>query len=55
MPRHRLALIGLGMAVTPHAKSLADLADRVEVAAAYSPSEARRSGVWAAIPVSAER
>jgi UDP-N-acetyl-2-amino-2-deoxyglucuronate dehydrogenase len=42
MPRHRLALIGLGMAVTPHAKSLVDLADRVEVAAAFSPSAARR-------------
>jgi UDP-N-acetyl-2-amino-2-deoxyglucuronate dehydrogenase len=43
MPRHRLALVGLGMAVTPHARSLAELADRVEVAAAYSPSEARRA------------
>ena len=30
------------MASAPHAKSLADLADRVEVAAAYSPTEARR-------------
>ena len=43
MPRHRLALVGLGMAVTPHAKSLVDLADRVEVAAAYSPSAERRA------------
>jgi predicted dehydrogenase len=42
MARHRLALIGLGMAVTPHAKSLLDLADRVEVAYAFSPSMARR-------------
>lgn len=42
MPRHRLALIGLGMAVTPHARSLVDLADRVEVAAAWSPTVARR-------------
>ena len=33
MSRHRIAIIGLGMAVTPHAKSLLDLADRVEVAA----------------------
>ncbi len=32
MSRHRIAIIGLGMAVTPHAKSLLDLADRVEVA-----------------------
>ena len=42
MHRYRLAIIGLGMAVTPHAKSLLDLADRVEVAAAFSPTEARR-------------
>ena len=42
MPRLRLGIIGLGMAVTPHAKSLLDLSDRVEVAHAFSPSEARR-------------
>jgi UDP-N-acetyl-2-amino-2-deoxyglucuronate dehydrogenase len=42
MARRRLAIIGLGMAVTPHARSLLDLQERVEVAAAYSPSEARR-------------
>ena len=42
MTRHRIALIGLGMAVTPHAKSLLDLRDRVEVACAFSRSEARR-------------
>ena len=39
----RVALIGLGMAVTPHAKSLLDLKDRVEVAYAYSPSRERRA------------
>jgi len=39
----RCAVIGLGMAVTPHAKSLVDLADRVEVVGAYSPTEARRN------------
>src|SRR5881396_540823 len=39
----RMGLVGLGMAVTPHAKSLLDLKDRVEVAYAYSPSEARRN------------
>jgi predicted dehydrogenase len=38
------------MAVTPHARSLADLADRVEVAAAYSPSEARRQAFAARFP-----
>jgi UDP-N-acetyl-2-amino-2-deoxyglucuronate dehydrogenase len=42
MPKHRIAIIGLGMAVTPHARSLIDLKDRVEVVAAFSPSEARR-------------
>ena len=42
MPKHRIAIIGLGMAVTPHAKSLIDLKDRVEVAAAFSPGPARR-------------
>jgi predicted dehydrogenase len=31
------------MASAPHAKSLLDLADRVEVAAAFSPTEARRN------------
>ena len=42
MPKHRIAIIGLGMAVTPHAKSLVDLKDRVEVVHAFSPSAARR-------------
>ena len=39
----RLGLVGLGMAVTPHAKSLLDLKDRAEVAYAYSPSKERRA------------
>jgi len=39
----RVGLVGLGMAVTPHAKSLLDLKDRVEVAYAYSPSGERRA------------
>ena len=39
----RVGLVGLGMAVTPHAKSLVDLKDRVEVAYAYSPSAQRRA------------
>jgi predicted dehydrogenase len=42
MKKIRVALIGLGMAVTPHAKSLVDLSDRLEVTHAFSPSEARR-------------
>ena len=50
MTRHRIALVGLGMAVTPHAKSLLDLADRVEVAWAMSPSAARRDSFAARFP-----
>jgi predicted dehydrogenase len=37
-----VGIVGLGMAVTPHAKSLLDLKDRAEVAYAFSPSAARR-------------
>ena len=40
--KQRVALIGLGMAVTPHARALRDLSDRVEVVYAYSPTAARR-------------
>ena len=43
MALRRIAIIGLGMAVTPHAKSLLDLKDRVEVVWAVSPSEKRRA------------
>jgi len=42
MSRFRIGIIGLGMAVTPHAKSLLDLGGRVKVVHAFSPSEARR-------------
>jgi predicted dehydrogenase len=38
----RVAIIGLGMAVRPHARSLVDLSDRVEVAYGFSRSEERR-------------
>ena len=37
-----MGLVGLGMAVTPHAEAYRDLANRVTVAAAFAPSEARR-------------
>ena len=37
-----MAVIGLGMASSPHARSLVDLRDRVEVAAVFSPSVRRR-------------
>jgi UDP-N-acetyl-2-amino-2-deoxyglucuronate dehydrogenase len=38
----RVGVVGLGMAVTPHAKSLLDLKHRAQVAYAYSPSLERR-------------
>jgi len=38
----RIAIVGLGMAVTPHARGLVDLSEKVEVVHAYSPSETRR-------------
>jgi predicted dehydrogenase len=40
--RRRVAIVGLGMAVTPHAQSLVDLEDRVEVVAAFSRSAQKR-------------
>jgi UDP-N-acetyl-2-amino-2-deoxyglucuronate dehydrogenase len=48
----RVAVIGLGMAVTPHARSLVDLAEagRVEVAGAWSRSAERRSAFAARFP-----
>lgn len=50
MNRARIALVGLGMAVTPHAKSLLDLRDRVEVALAVSRSASRRQAFGARFP-----
>ncbi|SKA14019.1 Gfo/Idh/MocA family protein [Consotaella salsifontis] len=41
--RHRTALVGLGMVAGVHARSLLDLESRVDVAWAFSPTEARRS------------
>lgn len=41
--KQRLAIVGLGMALAPHLKSLQDLSDRVEIAACWAPSEARRA------------
>ncbi len=46
----KVGLIGLGMAVTPHAKSLLDLRDRVEVAYVFSPSAERRAKFAARFP-----
>ena len=41
--RRGIGIVGLGMASLPHGKSLAALADRVEVLGVFSPSEQRRS------------
>jgi UDP-N-acetyl-2-amino-2-deoxyglucuronate dehydrogenase len=48
--RHRIALIGLGMGATPHAQSLIDLADRVEVAAAVTRTPERGAAFAARFP-----
>ena len=49
-----VALVGLGMAVAPHARALADLHESVVVRHAWSPSTARRAAFHAAtgFPVS---
>ncbi|MCW0000307.1 Gfo/Idh/MocA family oxidoreductase [Pararhizobium sp. YC-54] len=39
----RAGIIGLGMASAPHALSLLDLKDKVDVAGAFGPTEARRT------------
>jgi UDP-N-acetyl-2-amino-2-deoxyglucuronate dehydrogenase len=49
MAKQRVALIGLGMAVAPHAKSLLDLQDRVDVVA-WSPSAQRRQSFGRSYP-----
>ena len=41
MRKHAIAIVGLGAACEPHAKSLLDLSDRAEVVLAVSRSEAR--------------
>jgi predicted dehydrogenase len=40
--KQRDAMVGLGMAVTPHARALMDLSHRVKVVHAYSPTAAQR-------------
>ena len=46
--RRRIAIIGLGMALKPHIRSLEELSDRVEIAACYAPSAERRKAFAAA-------
>ncbi len=42
MSKHRVAIVGLGMALKPHLKSLEELAGRVDIAAGFTPSAERR-------------
>lgn len=51
--KHTVGIIGLGMAVTPHARSLMDLErqGRLRVASAWSPSPARRQAFAKAFPL----
>jgi UDP-N-acetyl-2-amino-2-deoxyglucuronate dehydrogenase len=48
--RHRAAVVGLGMAHRPHLQGLRELKDRVEIAAAYTPSPSRRASFAKANP-----
>jgi predicted dehydrogenase len=48
MSRHRVAIVGLGMALKPHITSLEELADRIEIAACFTPSAERREAFAAA-------
>ena len=51
MAKRRVALAGRGMAVTPHAKSLRDPSDRIDVTHALGPTAARRSAFSDRFPV----
>lgn len=48
MSKHRVGIVGLGMALKPHLSSLEELADRVEIAACFTPSAERRKAFAAA-------
>lgn len=48
MAKHRVGIIGLGMALKPHLKSLEELSERAEIAACFTPSAERRQAFAAA-------
>jgi predicted dehydrogenase len=48
MAKHRVGIVGLGMALKPHLTSLEELSDRVEIAACFTPSAERRTAFTAA-------
>jgi predicted dehydrogenase len=43
MTKHRVAIVGLGMALKPHLTSLEELSDRVEIAAGFARDPKRRA------------
>ncbi len=45
MSKHRVGVVGLGMALKPHLQSLEELGDRVEIAACFTPSAERRKAL----------
>ncbi len=48
MSKHRVGIVGLGMALKPHLKSLEELSSRVEIAACFTQSTERRKAFAAA-------
>ncbi|RDV01231.1 Gfo/Idh/MocA family protein [Undibacter mobilis] len=48
MAKHRVGIVGLGMALKPHLKSLEELSGRVDIAACFTPSIERRKAFAAA-------
>ena len=50
MAKHRVGIIGLGMALNQHLTSLEELSDRVDIAACFTPSSERRKAFAAASP-----
>jgi UDP-N-acetyl-2-amino-2-deoxyglucuronate dehydrogenase len=50
MKKYRVGVVGLGMVAKPHLMSLADLSNRVDIAACYTPSTERQAAFRAAYP-----
>ena len=48
LAKHRVGIVGLGMALKPHLSSLEELPDRVAIAACFTPSAERRKAFAAA-------
>jgi predicted dehydrogenase len=50
MTKRHVGIVGLGMALGPHLKSLGELAERVEIAGCFTPSVTRRNAFATAHP-----